>query len=107
MNNLSELNLAKNNIKYIGDSLKNLENLARLNLASNLIDNFNDITNLQGLINLKHLCLKDPQYGYNPVTMLCNYSLYVIYHLPNLSTLDTLTISLKIVKELADVNIYR
>ncbi len=105
MTNLTEVNLAKNAINTIGSSFKNLENLTRLNLASNLIDNFNDITNLQGLTNLKHLCLKDPQYGYNPVTILCNYSLYVIYHLPNLITLDTLTISQKIVKELADVNI--
>ena len=68
---------------------------------------FKDITNLQNLADLKHLSLKDPQYGYNPVTILCNYSLYVIYHLPGLITLDTLTISQKIVKELADVTFFQ
>ena len=103
MSRLVELNLAQNCILTIGESLRNLDNLEYLNLASNLIDNFQDITNLQDLNNLKHLSLKDPQYGYNPVTILCNYSLYVIYHLPGLQTLDTLTISQKIIKELADV----
>ena len=62
-----------------------------------------EITFLQNLPSLKNLCLKDPQYGYNTVTILCNYSLYLIYHLPNLVTLDTLVVSQKIVKELADV----
>jgi len=61
------------------------------------------LTNLQELSSLKHLSLKDPQYGYNPVTILCNYSLYVMYHLPGLQTLDTLAISQKAIKELADV----
>ncbi len=105
MQSLHDLNLAKNCITAIGDSLKSLANLRSLNLASNSIDSFQDITHLQHLGNLKHLCLKDPQYGYNPVTILCNYSLYVIYHMPGLVTLDTLTISQKVVKELADSTI--
>ena len=62
-----------------------------------------EITYLQNIPKLQHLCFKDPQYGFNPVTMLCNYSLYVIYHLPDLITLDTLPVSQKIIKELADV----
>lgn len=97
----------------------NLKNLEILNLSSNKIESlkvrtqnffehlfqiFKEITNLQCLPNLKYLYLKDPQYGQNPVTLLCNYSLYMIYHLPSLVSLDTLPISNKIVKELADVN---
>ena len=40
MSRLAELNLAQNSITSIGESLKNLDNLETLNLASNLIDNF-------------------------------------------------------------------
>lgn len=40
MTSLVELNLAKNRITSIGESLKNLKNLKILNLASNLIDSF-------------------------------------------------------------------
>jgi hypothetical protein len=58
---------------------------------------------LQSLDELKHLCLKDAQYGSNPVNYLCNYSLYVLFHLPGLLTLDTLNVSPKYFKELAEV----
>ena len=44
MNSLTELNLARNCITSIGESLKNLKNLKILNLASNLIDSFQVIT---------------------------------------------------------------
>jgi Leucine-rich repeat (LRR) protein len=40
MSRLVELNLAQNFITSIGESLKNLDNLEYLNLASNLLDNF-------------------------------------------------------------------
>jgi len=103
MTQMTELNLAKNLIESIGDTLNTLRNLESLNLAANLIENLEEINNLQVLPNLRYLCFKDPQYGYNPVTNLCNYSLYVIYHLPGLTALDTLNISQKVVKELADV----
>ncbi|CAF0859021.1 unnamed protein product, partial [Brachionus calyciflorus] len=105
MTELVELNLARNLIRKIGNSLKNLKNVEILNLSANLIENFQEITYLQNLPNLKNLCFKDPQYGQNPVTVLCNYSLYVIYHLPGLLSLDTLPISNKMVKELADSTI--
>jgi hypothetical protein len=55
------------------------------------------------LENLKHLFFKDPQYGASPITMLSNYSLYVLYHLPALISLDNLTISQKVIQEIADV----
>lgn len=74
-----------------------------LNLAANSIQKFEEIKNLQNLPRLKYLCFKDPQYGENPLTTLCNYSLYVMYLLPGLAYLDTFQIGQKAVKEFADV----
>lgn len=53
---------------------------------------------------LKDLCLNDPQYKTNPVCLLCNYSIHVLYHLPSLQRLDTFDVSAKQIKELADVS---
>ena len=105
MNSLIELNLALNNIKKIGSGLSSLSNLKLLNLSANSIDKLEEITNLQALPSLKCLYLKDPQYGYSPVTVLCNYSLYTLFHLPNLLTLDTMTVSSKSIQEIADATI--
>ena len=70
-----------------------------------LIFTTKEINNLQSLANLKHICFKDPQYGYNPITILCNYSLYVLYHLPGLVSLDAMSVSHKQYQEIADVNL--
>ena len=128
MSELLELNLAKNSIINIGrlkviyfvaffsiinscilikgNSLKNLRNLEVLNLSANEIQKFEEINYLQLLPRLKHLSFRDPQYGQNPITSLCNYSLYIMYLLPGLTSLDSFPIGQKAVKELADVIIF-
>ncbi|XP_070449219.1 leucine-rich repeat-containing protein 9 isoform X4 [Equus przewalskii] len=102
LKNLNDLNLAGNLISSIGRSLDPNEQLERLNLSGNQICSFKDLTNLTRLHHLKDLCLNDPQYKTNPVCMLCNYSTHVLYHLPCLQRLDTLDVSAKQIKELAD-----
>lgn len=52
---------------------------------------------------LHSLSLKDPQFSPAPVSLLCNYSTHVLYHLPKLSKLDTYDAS-KNVCELAEVS---
>lgn len=55
------------------------------------------------LPDLHSLSLKDPQFSPAPVSLLCNYSTHVLYHLPKLSKLDTYDAS-KNVCELAEVS---
>ncbi|XP_058511526.1 leucine-rich repeat-containing protein 9 isoform X2 [Ochotona princeps] len=102
LKNLSDLNLAGNLISSIGKCLDPNERLERLNLSGNQICYFKDITNLARLSCLKDLCLNDPQYKPNPVCLLYNYSTHVLFHLPFLQRLDTLDVSAKQIKELAD-----
>ena len=87
----------------LGNSLNSLKNLEVLNLSANSIGKFEEVNGLQCLPRLKHLCFRDPQYGQNPLTSLCNYSLYVLYLLPCLTTIDTFPVGQKAIKELADV----
>jgi hypothetical protein len=42
---------------------------------------------------LKILAFYDPHFGENPICNLCNYQTYVLYHLRNITKLDTLSIS--------------
>ncbi|XP_040831655.1 leucine-rich repeat-containing protein 9 [Ochotona curzoniae] len=102
LKNLNDLNLAGNLISSIGKCLDPNERLERLNLSGNQICYFKDITNLARLSCLKDLCLNDPQYKTNPVCLLYNYSTHVLFHLPFLQRLDTLDVSAKQIKELAD-----
>ena len=62
-----------------------------------------EIINLQPLTSLKILTFKDPQYGMNPINLLSNYSLYLLYHLPNLTILDTLSVNQKQFQEIVEV----
>ena len=52
---LSELDLASNNISYVGNSLQCLPKLRCLNLAGNNIYSFYEILPLKGLKNLQDL----------------------------------------------------
>uniref|UniRef100_A0A8C6QC30 Leucine rich repeat containing 9 n=1 Tax=Nannospalax galili TaxID=1026970 RepID=A0A8C6QC30_NANGA len=107
LKNLSDLNLAGNLISNIGRCLDPNECLEKLNLSDNQITSFKDLTNLTRLPQLKDLCLNDPQYKTNPVCQLCNYSTHVLYHLPSLRRLDTLDVSAKQIKELADTTVMK
>uniref|UniRef100_A0A2K5QVV6 Leucine rich repeat containing 9 n=1 Tax=Cebus imitator TaxID=2715852 RepID=A0A2K5QVV6_CEBIM len=102
LKNLKDLNLAGNLINSIGRCLDPNEQLERLNLSGNQICCFKELTNLTRLPCLKDLCLNDPQYKTNPVCLLCNYSTHILYHLPCLQRFDTLDVSAKQIKELAD-----
>ena len=89
---LKELHVANNEISSIGHSLNmNLE-LQDLNISGNDISSFREILHLTRLPKLEFLCLSDPNFAENPICSLCNYQTHVVYHLPNLKTLDTLEV---------------
>uniref|UniRef100_A0A7N4PUC1 Leucine rich repeat containing 9 n=1 Tax=Sarcophilus harrisii TaxID=9305 RepID=A0A7N4PUC1_SARHA len=102
LKNLKDLNLAGNFISSIGQCLDYNEKIERLNLSGNQICSLKELTHLTKLSRLKDLSLNDPQYKPNPVCMLCHYSTHVLYHLPRLQRLDTLDVSPKQIKELAE-----
>lgn len=90
---LENLNLSSNRIEQIGVGLDGLVSLSNLNLAANRIGNFKEVLNLNRLPCLSVCTFNDPHYGDNPICNLCNYSTYVLYHLPRLHRLDTEIIS--------------
>ena len=90
---LEQLNLAGNNIEQISIGLDDLVSLSTINLAANRIGNFKEVLNLNRLPCLSECTFNDPHYGDNPICNLCNYSTYVLYHLPRLYRLDTEMIS--------------
>lgn len=73
--------------------LDGLVSLEELNIANNKVGNFKEVLNLNRLPSLKICTFQDPHYGENPLCNLCNYQTYVLYHLPNLVKLDTLSVS--------------
>ncbi|CAD8156657.1 unnamed protein product [Paramecium octaurelia] len=91
--NLKQLWLAANSISNLRTSLDKLKNLYDLNISGNKICSFKEALNLNRLPNLKVLAFYDPHFGDNPICNLCNYQTYVLYHLRNISKLDTLMIS--------------
>lgn len=91
--NLKQLWIAGNQIEAIKTSLDSLGYLADLNIAGNKICSFKEVLNLNRLPSLKILSFYDPHFGENPICNLCNYQTYVLYHLRNISKLDTLAIS--------------
>ncbi|XP_031746458.1 leucine-rich repeat-containing protein 9 isoform X3 [Xenopus tropicalis] len=107
MQNLKELNLANNLIHSIGESLDPNVQLERLNLSGNKISSFKELTNLARLPSLMDLGLKDPQYSPNPVCLLCNYAIHVLYHIPQLQRLDTYDVSEKQIKNLAESTVVK
>ena len=82
--NLVELNLAANQIETIGVYLDTIQTLKELNLSGNKIGSFKEILNLNRLPNLDQCNFLDPNYGDNPICHLCNYTTYVLFHLPYL-----------------------
>ena len=83
--NLNYINLALNNIKII-ENLNDNEELNKLDLTVNFIDidNFElSINNLKSNVKLRELYLTG-----NPCTKYIYYRSYIIYHLPQLVSLD-------------------
>ncbi|KAJ3285947.1 Leucine-rich repeat-containing protein 9 [Borealophlyctis nickersoniae] len=91
--NLQELKLGNNKVTSVNDALNNLVNLKDLNIAGNQIASFREVLFLSRLPRLTSLCLSDPNFADNPICSLCNYQTHVIYHLPNLRSLDTLEVT--------------
>ena len=85
--------VANNKLSTIGTTLDNNARLAELNISGNNIGAFKEILNLTRSLSLRSLCLSDPHFGDNPACLLCNYQTYVLYHLSQLSSLDTMLIS--------------
>ncbi|KAI9356534.1 hypothetical protein DFJ73DRAFT_623012 [Zopfochytrium polystomum] len=90
---LQDLQLGNNLIEAIGESLSSNSSLQSLNIAGNRLSSFRDVLFLASLPKLTSLCLSDPNYADNPLCSLCNYQTHVIYHLPNLKSLDTLDVT--------------
>ncbi|ROL49635.1 Leucine-rich repeat-containing protein 9 [Anabarilius grahami] len=105
--NLEELNLADNAIETLGHSLDPNINLQNLNLSGNKISSFKELTHLTRLQRLRHLSLKDPQSIPNPLCLLYNYYIHVIYHMPHLQCLDTYDISSKHLKDFAESTVMK
>ncbi|XRB06100.1 U2 small nuclear ribonucleoprotein A [Pycnococcus provasolii] len=91
LTNLEEINLASNTIETVGDVLLPLTKLTTLNLAANKIGSFREVSALARLPSLTNLALSDPHWGSCPVSELCNYHTYALFHLgSSLKQLDTL-----------------
>ncbi|KAK3093172.1 hypothetical protein FSP39_012192 [Pinctada imbricata] len=101
---IQTLNLAENRIEKIDHTLDANIELVELNLSGNDIKSLRDLTHLMRLPKLISLSLKDSVYSPAPVSLLCNYSTHVLYHLPNLTRLDTYDIS-KTVSDLAEATV--
>ena len=93
LSQLRVLWVANNRLTKIGTTLDSNNRLAELNLAGNQIGAFKEVLNLTRTLSLRSLCLSDPHFGDNPACLLCNYQTYVLYHLNQLSSLDTMLIS--------------
>eukprot|EP00949_MAST-11_sp_MAST-11-sp1_P004981 g4981.t1 len=98
---LQTLYAAENQIDSIGTALDKCTSLAELNLADNKVGSFKEILNLTRQLALRSMCFSDPHFGDNPVCNLCNYQTYVLYHLNQLTSLDTMYISVES-KQLAE-----
>ena len=86
---LSCLWLGKNRITSLCDALDGNAALEELNVAGNSIANFKDIPNLSRMRRLTSLSFGEPHFGENPLCSLCNYSTYVLFHMPQLKTFDS------------------
>ena len=63
-----------------------------------------DLTNLSGLQNLRKLSFRDPQFAPSPVSLQCNYATHVLYHIPQLTHLDTFSVTSPALKEVVHVS---
>ncbi|XP_068538559.1 leucine-rich repeat-containing protein 9 [Anas acuta] len=107
LQNLQEVNLAGNLIEKIGSCLDFNIQIEILNLSGNKLSSFKELTSLSRLPNLKDLGLNDPQYGPNPVCLLSNYAIHVLYHIPQLQRFDTYDVSQKHIKILVETTVLK
>uniref|UniRef100_A0A8C2T244 Leucine-rich repeat-containing protein 9-like n=1 Tax=Coturnix japonica TaxID=93934 RepID=A0A8C2T244_COTJA len=107
LQNLQEVNFAGNLITKIGNCFDFNTKIEKINLSDNNLSSFKELTNLSRLPNLKDLALNDPLYGPNPVCLLSNYAVHVLYHIPQLQRLDTDDVSQKQTKSLAETTVMK
>lgn len=107
LNQLQDLNLAQNRIREIGKALASHDNIEVLNLSGNPISSLKDLTNLSVLQNLRKLSFRDPQFAPAPVSLQCNYATHVLYHIPQLTYLDTFSVTSPALKEVVQVTVAR
>ncbi len=83
------LNIAENRLRCLDpDQLEALSGLQEINISGNPLVSFSEIPKLRALPRLRSLLLNDPLYAVCPIALLCNYSVYVLYHLRSLELLD-------------------
>ncbi|KAA6416898.1 MAG: Leucine-rich repeat-containing 9, partial [Trebouxia sp. A1-2] len=90
---LQELNLARNLIEVVSDTLGANTALHTLNLADNRLGSFKQVWHLASLPHLEQLLFSDPDWGASPIARLCNYATYAAVNLPNLRSLDSQPLS--------------
>lgn len=87
------LNLNGNLIEKIPKEMTNLANLSELNVSANNITDLRDIFNITQLTNLKILYFIDENFGDNPICHFSNYRVFILHHLKNLETLDSVKVT--------------
>eukprot|EP00931_Biecheleriopsis_adriatica_P065110 TRINITY_DN39743_c0_g1_i1.p1 TRINITY_DN39743_c0_g1~~TRINITY_DN39743_c0_g1_i1.p1 ORF type:complete len:1541 (+),score=395.74 TRINITY_DN39743_c0_g1_i1:64-4686(+) len=85
---LTELNAASNRITSVIGAFSQTPKLRSLNLSGNRICSFREVLDLSRLRKLQELHFADPDWGENPICLLCNYQTYALYHLPMLQVHD-------------------
>ncbi|KAJ8308257.1 hypothetical protein KUTeg_013131 [Tegillarca granosa] len=109
--NLGSCKLLRKLFLY-GNQITKIENLDHLSLLevlwlnNNQIQYLEELTHLMRIPLLKNLSLKDPEYSPAPVSLLCNYSTHVLFHLPHLTKLDTYDVS-KPVSDMAETTVVK
>ncbi|EAY19348.1 Leucine Rich Repeat family protein [Trichomonas vaginalis G3] len=90
---LQILNLSSTGISYLSDSIANLPNIRKLQLANNNLHDYSLFKTLSQLPKLQELYLYDPIYDENPICSFPNYDVLPVALLPNLTILDTYKIN--------------
>jgi Leucine-rich repeat (LRR) protein len=86
---LHELNLARNLLVSIGNTLTSNTHLERLNVSANPIGSFKELANVAKLPAALDIAFDDPNWGPCTLCRLENYQKLALSTLPHLSRLDT------------------
>jgi hypothetical protein len=103
LSNLIELNLANNDISYIGDAFRHNADLFLLNLSGNPLS-LQQIHHLRSMPSLKYLQVNDPNYRETAACQQMNHVTNIITHLTLLEKLDQLDISSELRQAIGRVN---
>lgn len=90
--NLTEINVARNQLTTTVDAFNGNARLTKLNLSDNKIGSYREVLGLRNHPKLRELAFADPDWGENPICLLCNYATYTLYHLPQIQVHDRMRI---------------